>query len=839
MPLIYDPSLQRLLHHCLAESISRIMVSLFSTIFLSFCLLAKNADASSASLVGETSAVYDLIDRVLGGKDHPIQLKLVSPPSSSSLYFTLQDGEDEQVKITASTASELGAGVGWYLRHYCNMTLGWPSGGGSRIIIPDAWPKIGSRPVVKKRAVPWSYFMNVCTHSYSLVWYNEQDWEAFIDWLSLTGINMILALTGQEQVFYETFRQFGVEDLDIRSWFNGPAFLTWSRGQNEYGNNICGPLPKSWMEDQSGLQKNFILPRLRSLGIVGQLPGFQGNVPIQIKEMFHDENITQQGATGWMNSLDPLFGKIADVYMEKLLDSFGTDHWYQLDGYFNGGTAPWMAESEIESYEYPDLAGRPLQRDESWFLRGAAAYEGLNRTDPQAIWSFQGFAFIGWHRPDQAEALKGLIDSVPKDNFVIMDMSNKGLGEWAKFNNASFWGAPFVWTTLNNFGGTDGIKGDIRRLNPFPFEILPTTSIAGIGGTPEGINQNPAYYEFLFESTFRDGPVENLEDYLVHRSLKRYGLVQRDDDVPASTIINLLAESWTLLMQSLYSNDFSTQDLTGIGHLKPWTPGLFEDDRHTPKPIMCQVFHAWEKVILAIQESVSAAPDVHSILKENNEPFRYDLVNLGREILAQLSTPAALNFTDATNQTNQSILISSWDFYTNILKDTDTLVGTDQGFLLGPWLESSRKWGAKQSNDCYSEILESSDCSDFYEWNARCQVTTWNPTSKNSTSVPGGPIDYAIKHWSGLLKDYYVRRANILLGQAMLDQDAGRFLNQTMVDRLFAMHAYLWTTATNPYPQTVTGDAFEVSIAMYQKYKGWFSSCGAVEGGDESASATE
>eukprot|EP00980_Cylindrotheca_fusiformis_P012012 scaffold2844_cov123-Cylindrotheca_fusiformis.AAC.5 len=826
-----------------------------SSLFLTICFCVKIAttvvDATPPPLVGETSAVYDLIDRVLDSSDHPFRLKLISSSSSSSsssaAYFKLEDcsdGEKQQIEITASTASELSAGVGWYLRHYCNMTLGWPLGGGSRIVLPEnagaEWPKIGAQPVVKKRAVRWSYFMNVCTHSYSLVWYDKTDWEEFIDWLSLTGINMILALTGQEQIFYETFQHFGVKDLDIRSWFNGPAFLTWSRGQNEYGNNICGPLPKSWMEDQFGLQKDFILPRLRSLGIVGQLPGFQGNVPIQIKELFKDDNITQQGDTGWMNSVDPLFGDIADVYMKKLVDSFGTDHWYQLDGYFDGGTAPWMEKrnSETDGIVLEPEAS-PLSHDESWFLRGAAAYQGLNRTDPKAMWSYQGFAFRGWDQPDQEEALKGIIDAVPKEHFVIMDMSNTGLGEWTKFNNASFWGAPFVWTTLNNYGGTHGIKGDIRRLNPFPFEITPTTSITGIGATPEGINQNPAYYEFLFESTFRDSPVDNLEEYLVNRSLKRYGLLPREGSDRASAVLNLLAESWTLLMNSLYSNDFSTQDLTGMGHLKPRPPGLFEDDRRTPKPIMCQVFQAWEKTILAIEESASAAPDIYKTLKEDNEPFRYDLVNLGREVLAQLSTPAALNFTDATNQPDNSALIFSGEIYINILKDADKLVGTDKGFLLGPWLQSARGWGKNQTNDCYSEILESSDCADFYEWNARCQVTTWNPTSKDSPSVPGGPIDYATKQWNGLIKDYYVRRAEILLGQALKDQIAGQPLNQTVVDRLFAMHAYSWTTSTNPYPQVETGDAFEVSIEMYEKYKGWFSSCQCDDEGAQIASVTE
>ena len=30
-----------------------------------------------------------------------------------------------------------------------------------------------------RRNTPWSYIMNVCTHSYSLVWYGWAEWEAF------------------------------------------------------------------------------------------------------------------------------------------------------------------------------------------------------------------------------------------------------------------------------------------------------------------------------------------------------------------------------------------------------------------------------------------------------------------------------------------------------------------------------------------------------------------------------------------------------------------------------------------------------------------------------------
>lgn len=65
--------------------------------------------------------------------------------------------------------------------------------------------------------MPWSYFMNVCTHSYSLVWYNWAQWEALIDWMALHGINNVLAMTGQEEMQYKVFTALGLNDTTIRS----------------------------------------------------------------------------------------------------------------------------------------------------------------------------------------------------------------------------------------------------------------------------------------------------------------------------------------------------------------------------------------------------------------------------------------------------------------------------------------------------------------------------------------------------------------------------------------------------------------------------------------------
>ena len=127
--------------------------------------------------------------------------------------------------------------------------------------------------------------------------------------------------------------------------------------------------------------------------MVGQLPGFQGNIPIQLKTILADDNITKcstpncRGATGWMDSLDPKFQTVATAWMNELLSSFGTDHWYQLDGYFDGGTAPWMREAAARRLGSGGGGATPPVPDPTWHRRGVEAYRSLTAADPDATWS--------------------------------------------------------------------------------------------------------------------------------------------------------------------------------------------------------------------------------------------------------------------------------------------------------------------------------------------------------------------------------------------------------------------------------------------------------------------
>ena len=46
------------------------------------------------------------------------------------------------------------------------------------------------------------------------------------------------------------------------------------------------------------------------------------------------------------------------------------------------------------------------------------------------MWSFQGWAFVGWSSQQQAQSLKSFIDATPKGKFNVIDMSVNGDGEF-------------------------------------------------------------------------------------------------------------------------------------------------------------------------------------------------------------------------------------------------------------------------------------------------------------------------------------------------------------------------------------------------------------------------
>eukprot|EP00035_Acanthoeca_spectabilis_P021929 m.440986 g.440986 ORF g.440986 m.440986 type:complete len:917 (-) comp18600_c0_seq1:173-2923(-) len=896
-------------------------------------LLAHQGSAAipsfPAHLVGDASAVSALLERVLPGSSAHFELAITpAPPGSAGPAkngFTLSDTADGRVRVTGTTASELTGGLGVYLREFCGMTVGWVRGGGSYVFTPNPWPKVGA-PVARNRSVPYSHVTQVCTHSYTLVWHNWTQWERFIDWMALAGHNSIVAPTGQEEVQYKVMTEhFGVADMDVRNWTNGPAWLTWSRGQNSHGNGIGGPLPRSFMKSQWALQKQ-ILARYRELGIAGHLPSFGGYAPWALAVAQNATNRIARGVgaatdTAWIDGRDPLYTAVADRWMEQIVADFGSDHVWQMDAFFaNGsgwGVAPptesaarpacvWsdpIPNTYLEGYvhgqpvSFPTLSAaqaacllpanieacggvvsrstgafeirgglKPLpvppadgeasyilnNRDAClpppdtsvWRNRSAAAYGAVVKVDgPDARWIYQGYALgiasggIGpANDPHALDRLHSFTSPIPEGQFILLDMSAHGSGEFRDWKGQ--WQVPFIWTALHDYGGDMGIKGNLSMINPIPFAAPPLapvppgydkrTQAVGVGYTPEGLDQNPAYYELLQEAAFKTGPEPNLTDWLVRRAHRRYGLA-------GATPNRNVTDAWVALAKSGYAIDKGVSDGSGVGVMGV-LPKLGLDTTSwnkvngnitTPAPALCLEWASWHALNDAARAVNAAAGPGYP------EPYLYDLVNTGREVLSQLATRFLIDFSRSfsTPPLNAQTINMTASNYIGLLFDLEVLLGTNKAFMLGPWLAEARALGANDLDCINTQITgDIGNCSNFMEWNAKAQLTTWYPVigSADSPIVQqnGRDHDYARKQWSGLINEVYVPRARIYEQQALANAASGQPFDEGAAAASYARMVYKWqTTFGQPYPTEPFGNPVAISTFLMWKYNHYFATC--------------
>jgi hypothetical protein len=150
-------------------------------------------------------------------------------------------------------------------------------------------------------------------------------------------------------------------------------------------------------------------------------------------------------------------------------------------------------------------------------------------------------------------------------------------------------------------------------------------------------------------------------------------------------------------------------------------------------------------------------------------------VQVGREVLARVITRMEANLTSAVTARNRTALVAAAEPLLAAYSDLDELLACDSAFLLGGWLSQAKQW------------VNSSDggTSSYFEWQARSQISTWWPVAPSARDNPVTytrlPVldNYANKHWSGLVRDFYAPRVQCYVTQAMVDIPATTPENST------------------------------------------------------------
>ena len=193
--------------------------------------------------------VRELAERII--PEHHESFVFEEIADSSDCYEISMDGE--KILIRASNANSAAVGLNHYLKNYCLTTVSWDAR--NPIQMPEELPAVEGTVKVNAHCGD-RFFLNYCTFGYTMPWWGWNEWERFIDWMALNGVNMPLANTGQEAIWQKVWSRHGLTDEQIRAYFTGPAHLPWHRMSNI--DHFGGPLPQNWIDAQARLQKKIL-----------------------------------------------------------------------------------------------------------------------------------------------------------------------------------------------------------------------------------------------------------------------------------------------------------------------------------------------------------------------------------------------------------------------------------------------------------------------------------------------------------------------------------------------------------------------------------------------------
>jgi alpha-N-acetylglucosaminidase len=665
------------------------------------------------------------------------------------------ESRDGKIVLSGNNAVSIASALNYYLKNFTHNHISW---NGSNLQLPPVLPAIKE----KVRVVSphqYRYYLNYCTFNYSMSWWDWDRWEKEIDWMALNGINMPLAITGQNSIWNRVYKSLGFRDAELKTFFSGPAYFNWFWMGNLDG--WGGPLPASFMQRQEALQKK-ILARERALGMTPILPAFTGHVPPSFRQKFPKAKLKKTNWQGFADVyiLDPedsLFTLIGNRFTRELIRTFGTDHLYSADT-FNENTPPTNDSTYLNDISHK-------------------VYQAMASVDPKAVWVMQGWMFSYTPKYWQPTQIKALLNAVPSDKMIILDLYSESKPMWNK--TEAYYGKPWIWCMLHNFGGNISLYGRMNQVANDPVEAWNNPSsgkMSGIGLTPEAIEQNPVMYELMLEHAWNDKAI-NLDAWLKAYARRRYG-AQND----------WAEKAWMILKNTVYNGGISSGGPESIivsrPTFQPYTRWANTRKSYLPKDL-----------VPALENLLKAA----NALK-NSEGFQYDLVDLTRQVLANYADTIQRQLAATYISKDTALFQQQAAQFLSIIDDLDQLLATKKDFLLGQWLNAAKRWETSPEEK------------GLYERNARNLITLWGDKS----SVLH---EYSNRQWSGLMKGFYKPRWQQFFDAVMQAARSGVAFDEKAFEEKIKDWEWSWVNGKESYSATPQGDAVQMAKQLWSKYK--------------------
>lgn len=647
------------------------------------------------------SASRSVLNRFLGDRSAEFDLQQIPLDNGLEVYVLSCTGG--RARVQGSSAVALCRGVYAYLREIGAVMVCWS---GRRVSLPVRLPDRSERKVVS----PYRFvqYYNVCTYGYTTAFWDWNRWERELDWMALHGINMPLAMEGQEAIWQRVWKSFGITQAELDRYFTGPAYLPWHRmGNIDY---YEGPLPQGWIDQKCTLQKK-IMDRMRELGMCPVVPAFAGSVPEAFKrihpqarlftELWSSEMPRQSKSLILHPGETDLYCEIGERFILEYRKEFGPAHYYLADT-FNEMSVP---------------VGPQPEQDLARFA--STVYRSIQAGDPDGVWVMQGWLFRNDPNFWNNRAIAAFLSSVPNERMVILDYSNDfnasqkdadptSHNEWK--DHESFFGKQWINGMIHTFGGNNNVKGNLALITSQPAVVLASPkrkNLVGWGMDPEGTENNEVVYELMTDIGWSEQKID-LDDWIPAYCRARYG------DCPSA-----IAEAWRLLRASAYSwhATWNTRHAwQSRPSLEPQSVGVDT----TPE------FHQ------AVERFVESGGSLQS-----NVLYRNDLIELVTQSIGGRVDEQLIKACRAHKAQLGELRDKCAKRALDMLLRVDALMNQRPDRRLETWISAAQNWAVGDDDKSY------------YDRDCRRLITYWGWPELN---------DYGSRVWSGLIRDYYVGR---------------------------------------------------------------------------------
>ena len=713
---------------------------------LAASLLLLAGCAASPDSGPEAPAARALAERVLGKDARHFVFRTIDADSD---VFRIET-QGRKTVISGNNANSMAVGLNHYLKYFCNVNVGWFVW--DEVVLPEKFPVV-AEPIEIKARVEERFFLNYCTFGYTMPWWHWDEWEHFIDWMALNGVNLPLAITGQESIWYQVWTELGLSDEEVRNYFTGPAHLPWHRMLNidRWG----GPLPVSWLVGQEKLQKQ-IVARERELNMKPVLPAFAGHVPPELQRLYPDAQIDRMSDWAgfdedqwphFLDPMDPLFPQIQKKFLEKEMEIYGTDHIYGID-LFN--------EMIPKSWD-PEYLARVSRQ----------TYESLAAADPEGTWLQMTWLFYNERQYWTPDKIQPYITSYPADKSLLLDYYCERMEVWQRTDR--YYGVPYIWCYLGNFGGNTYLAGNPNEVNKLIENTFANggDNFRGIGSTLEGFDVNPFMYQYIFEKAW---------DFDTHKDLDAYARVVADSRTGKAD--ENARKAWSILFKEIY-HDRSVPGHSPLMNLRP------SFGRSSSYHSSVRYTYDNDRLREAIQLLLAA--------DGRGSAYAFDVVNLTRQWLSNNFDTLSFQYKEAYDARDRERLDKTRDRMLAILDEMDRLLGSQTYFLVGKWIADARGWGADATE------------ANYFESNARDLLTSWGDRGNMLT-------DYANRTLSGLVGSYYKGRWELFFDAVEKSLDAGEPLDEPALTEAYKDWEYAWWhDRPGSFPSEPVGDGIALA----------------------------